>query len=277
MTHRPPPTPEELILAMLRDVLARQAEQMGLPRPAPPPPTAPSAAEAQRATAPAHPLPAEPKPPPAAEAPAAPKWTASPPAAGWRRTPAAPDEAGVTPLTPAEAAELAECEALAALPVTSNGLTRGLGWLVIVLLVIVALANLPLVSGRALLRPPPNQAPQVLYEGLLLKGSNLSIYVIDGGRRRLISSADAFDHYGYRWSAVTEVDDAFLRQIPEGQPIHVLLKCPDSSDLYLLQASEKRWVSDVAALETEGYSLESDVRVIPCSRLRGISDGLPFP
>jgi hypothetical protein len=95
--------------------------------------------------------------------------------------------------------------------------------------------------------------------------------------RRLISSAEAFTHYRYRWNAVTQVDDAFLRKIPEGRPIHVLLKCNGSPDVYLLQGSEKRWVRDVAALEAEGYSLEADLSVIPCARLRSLSDGLPFP
>ncbi|MBL8057541.1 MAG: hypothetical protein JNK29_12615 [Anaerolineales bacterium] len=302
MTQPPPPTPEELILAMLRDVLARQAQQMGLPQPpaaAPPTPKVPAAAPL--ATPPA----ASPAPkvaalpasvPPAAETPLAaaplaaapaPQIEAPPPSvppaerpyrpAGGGRPALAPDEAGLTPLTPAEAAELAEYEALAAQPISGAGLRRVLPGLALILLVIAALANLPLVNGRALLRPPAGQAPQALYEGLLLKGSGDAIYVIDGGRRRLISSADAFQHYGYRWEAVTEVADAYLRQIPEGQPLHVLLRCAASADLYLLQGGEKRWVSDPAALAAAGYSLETDVRTIPCSRLRAISDGLPFP
>ncbi len=59
--------------------------------------------------------------------------------------------------------------------------------------------------------------------------------------------------------------------------MHVLLQCSANPDLYLLQGAEKRWVSDVAALEAAGYSPETDVSVIACSRLRAITDGLPFP
>src|SRR5687768_13301875 len=69
MTKPPVPSPEDMILQMLREVLARQAQQMGLapeapPAPAPKPPLAPSPVPPPPVPTIAVPPPALPVPPP---------------------------------------------------------------------------------------------------------------------------------------------------------------------------------------------------------------------
>jgi hypothetical protein len=297
MTQPSPPNPEELILAMLREVLARQAEAMGLksetkgkPAPAPetkaPPPAQHPAApvepavtreevrERLRSQSAYEPVirpegPAEPITPP----PSAPKLAATPRV----ETVKPPERAeGEEPLTEREKAELAEYDALAAEPLMPGGFTRAVRWSIIAILIVILLASLPVVEGQSLFRIQ-SEVQLVLRDGLLLKGSSDAVYVIEGGARRLISSAEAFEHYGYRWSAVTEVDNAYLTQIPEGRPINVLLTCEGLQDIYLLIGPEKRIVRDREALKTEGYTLERDLRTLPCNRLRSISDGLAYP
>lgn len=309
MTHKPPPTPEELILAMLRDVLARQAEAMGLPAeatrkslgaapPAPTPtplpatPPEPSVTreailERLRTQAAAEPniraaKPAEPaiphSSPPSRPLPAtsAPRPVVAPvvPSAKSR---AMEMTEGEEPLSPQEAAEFAEFEALAAQPLAPGGFTRAVRWSMAAILVVIVLASLPFFEGQSLFRVQSEVENIVLRDGLLLKGSGNAVYVMRNETRRLISSIDAFEHYGYRWSAITEVDDDFLAQVPAGPAINVLLTCQGIPEIYLLTGSEKRLVSDLEALKAEGYTFDRDLRTIPCNRLRSISDGLAYP
>lgn len=282
MSTTPPPTPDELILAMLREVLARQARQMGLTaRPEPP----------VSVTAPAVPVPAaEPSPssqtarPSDASAPpgpavASPSPGVTPPpltAPGATFGQSLDLEEAAEPLSRAEALELAEFEELAARPFLPSKLPRTLRWLVAGLIVIVILINLPVFSGLALARALPDRQALILRDGLLLKGSGPEVYVLQQAHRRWISSLDAFEYYGYRWDEVHVVDDDFLNQFPEGKPIHVLLKCDASPHIYRLENDKKRWIQDVPTFLAEGHVWE-DVRFVSCSRLRSIPDGPPIP
>jgi hypothetical protein len=309
MTHKPPPTPEELILAILRDVLTRQAEAMGLPvepkrkslgeappapTPTPPPATPPeppvtreAILERLRTRVAADPSiragePAEAAGPPSSSPPrlmptaSAPKPVVAPvvPSATSRPTEMAEGE---EPLSQQEAAEFAEFEALAAQPLAPGGFTRAVRWSMAAILLVLVLASLPFFEGQSLFRVQSEAENIVLRDGLLLKGSGNAVYVMRGETRRLISSIDAFEHYGYRWSAITEVGDDFLAQVPERPPINVLLTWQGIQEIYLLTGTEKRLVSDLEALKAEGYTLDGDLRTIPCNRLRSISDGLAYP
>ena len=56
----------------------------------------------------------------------------------------------------------------------------------------------------------------------------------------------------------------------------ILLKCPTSPHIYLLDDGEKRWVQDIPTFEAEGF-VWGDVALIQCDDLRRISDGPPIP
>ncbi len=56
----------------------------------------------------------------------------------------------------------------------------------------------------------------------------------------------------------------------------ILLKCPTSPHIYLLDDGEKRWVQDIPTFEAQGY-VWGDVALIQCDDLRRIPDGPPIP
>lgn len=281
MSKSPPPTPEELILAMLREVLARQAEQMGLKpeKPLAPPPVIPKAEP--RLDTPAvtpvlwnEPPPAKPEKtstivPPSVEDT---QPTARVTSAGQ------PADEGVKPLSCQEQYLKKDFDELAARPFNPSQLGSILRVFVITLFALVTFLNVPLVQGTAIIRTLTDPRPVALSNGLLIREEGSpAVYLIENGRRRLISSSEAFQHYGYRWGDVREVPRDFLRAIPEGLAIHVLVKCVDLPEIYLLEGLEKRWVRDVGALEPLGYDVNRDLRWVPCARLRSLFDGLPIP
>ncbi len=56
----------------------------------------------------------------------------------------------------------------------------------------------------------------------------------------------------------------------------ILLKCPTSPHIYLLEDGEKRWVQDIAAFEAQGYRW-NDVQFVVCNDLRAVPDGETIP
>lgn len=338
MSKLPQPTPEELILAMLRDVLARQAEQMGL-TPDKPDELTPSLAAVEEVLSPHQLLPEvvpsiappvaevvppprqllpeiaptppalspeieqrskiaaftsvlrnEPPPAPIEPVPVLPEKVASvpifapPPSVEdtqptARRAPESQvQDEGVQPLSYGEQKLKAEFDELAVRPVSVSALPQIIRVFVITLLALVAGLNVPLVQGTAIIRTLTDPKPVALQDGLLIREEGgPAVYLIQNGRRRLISSSEAFQHYSYRWGEVQEVPRDFLRSIPEGTAIHVLVKCTDLPEIYLLEGQEKRWVREVGALESLGYDVNRDLRWISCARLRNLFDGLPIP
>jgi hypothetical protein len=262
-----------LILGMLRDVLARQAQQMGLT------PAAPEAAPPPAAPAPAPETPKRDSPPAAPPPPESPPLepeAALPPSSPRPAGPGSEFEPEPEPLTKRELAELAEYDELAAQPMVAGHLLRTLRVLVVGLLAVLILVNLPLFNGLALARALPDRQALIIRDGLLLKGSGPEIYVLENDRKRWVSSLDAFAHYGYTWDEVHIVEDAFLQQFPDGRPLHVLLKCDASPHIYRLENDRKRWIKDIPTFEAEGHVWE-DVRFVSCSYLRNLPDGLPIP
>lgn len=273
------PSPEELILGMLRDVLARQAKQMGLTPEPPERAAAPEASPLPPVLVPAPGLPppdTPPAAPPLPEAGLSPPTVSLPPSRAAE--PGSEFEPEPEPLTKAELAELAEYDELAAQPVVAGHLPRTLRLLVVGLLAALILINLnlPLFNGLALARALPDRQALIIRDGLLLKGSGPEIYVLDNNHKRWISSLDAFAHYGYTWDEVHIEEDAFLRQFPDGRPLHVLLKCDASPHIYRLENDRKRWIKDIPTFTAEGHVWE-DVRFVSCGYLRNIPDGPPIP
>lgn len=247
MSQKPPSGQDELILAMLRDLLARQAH-----------------AEESKKVAPSVPAQAQPSSRAKAEPP-------SVRADDSTRGLAPPD-----PLTARELAELAEFNELATHPVTPGGLPRTLRALVVGVLLALFAVNVPLWNGVSLAHALPDRQSLIIRDGLVLKGSGPEIYVLKNNQKRWISSLRAFTFYNYRWADVHIVEDSFLAQFPDGAPVHVLLKCTTSPHIYRLENDKKRWIKDIPTLLAEGHRWE-DVRFIPCDELRSIPDGPPIP
>lgn len=152
-----------------------------------------------------------------------------------------------------------------------------LGSIIFLLIILVAVINIPFNrSGQNLARAMPDSSALVIRDGLLLKGSGPEVYVLENNQRRWISSLDAFQWYGYQWQQVHEVEDEFLQQFAESQPIHLLLKCPTSPHVYALEDGKKRWIKDIPTFEAQGY-LWKDIQLFDCVELDHLPNDLPIP
>ncbi len=61
--------------------------------------------------------------------------------------------------------------------------------------------------------------PLAFEPGMLVKGGGDRIYVVEDGRRRWVSTAEAFAARGYAWNNVHFVSEALLQTVPEGDRI----------------------------------------------------------
>lgn len=277
------PTPEELILAMLRQVLANQAQAMGLNAPPPeqtPAAPTPQSAPSVPASTPALP-PGEPSP---VQSPAvfAPLQEEPPPRPTAQRTrtyepsrvPKATRDDDEETLSRADLDELAEYTKLAEQPLAPSNMTRTLKWIAAIVLGLIVLINLPLFGGLALARALPDQQALIVRDGLVLKGSGDKIYVLENNQKRWISSIQLFERQ-FRWQDVHVVDDDFIAQFPDGRPLYLLLKC-DSPHVYRIEDGKKRWIKDIPTFLSEGHVWD-EVQYAPCAQLREIPDGIPIP
>lgn len=187
---------------------------------------------------------------------------------------------------PAEEAAAEEVEGTAAVPddahampqeLPSVHLHRLMARLSLALLVLIVIINIPFNRyGTSLARAMPDSASLIIRDGLLLKGSDDKVYVLQDNKLRWITTLDAFVEYGYRWSQVHQVQDSFLADFEEGHPIHLLLKCETSPHIYALEDGQKRWIKDIPTFEAQQYVWE-DVRFVSCRHLRNLPDGPPIP
>jgi len=245
---------EKLLDLLVEALEERQAERRAAPtsQPQPKPATAPAAAPRPAATSsstsqqqlkPQQPGPQQPSPPPPTKRPPRPGE------ADWKPAPR----------------------------VNSIGFGLTIGRLFLVVAIMAVIINIPLFRyGVSLARVAPDERALVIRDGLLLKGEGPDVYVLEDGAVRWISSLQAFELLGYQWHHVHMVDDTFIAGFPQGEPIHVLFKCPDSDPIYRIEAGVKRWIQDIPTFEAEGHVWE-DVHMVDCETLRAIPDGPPIP
>ncbi len=81
--------------------------------------------------------------------------------------------------------------------------------------------------------------------------------------------------FGIRQGVVEALPRSAQRIIYE-QPSPILLTCPGSPHIYLLQRGEKRWIEDIDTFEAGGYTWR-DVHTLPCDDLRAVPDSTPIP
>ena len=117
---------------------------------------------------------------------------------------------------------------------------RSLGQILIVLLVLLALVNLPVnYSSAGLAHLLPGSPSIIIRDGMLLQGSGSEIYLLEDQRLRLISSPEAMQRY-FGHSHIYRVEDSLLAQLGQGQPIRRLLKCQGKPNVYALENGRKR-------------------------------------
>jgi hypothetical protein len=81
--------------------------------------------------------------------------------------------------------------------------------------------------------------------------------------------------FGIDQGAVESLPSTVQKIIYE-EPDPILLKCNGSPHIYLLDKGEKRWIKDIETFNDRGY-VWRDVRIITCTDLRSLPDGVPIP
>lgn len=69
---------------------------------------------------------------------------------------------------------------------------------------------------------------------------------------------------------------AAVQRIAFEYPDPILLKCPSSPHIYLLDDGEKRWIDTIETFTDRGY-VWRDVQFVSCDELRRVPDGEPIP
>ncbi len=176
-------------------------------------------------------------------------------------------------------------ESVEHIPMIDN-MPRTMVRLFIALVAFVAIANLQLfdiTSLNTLFASGNGGTTTVRFarDGMLLQGDGLKVYLMENNQRRWITTSEAFNAFGYRWGAVRHVNDSYLEQFVEGEPIYLALKCPDSPHVFALDVvgstrRVRRWISDIDTFRAMGFVWE-EIDENRCNFLRGLPNGDPFP
>lgn len=151
---------------------------------------------------------------------------------------------------------------------------RTLGQILVILVVLLALVNIPFRNlGAGLAQLIPDRAAVVLVEGMLLKGSGPEVYRLEGHKLRLISGQEPWNSY-FHDQQVTVVEDSLLQGLGKGRPIRRLVGCQDSPDVYALEDGRKRRVADPPP--GDRAKPWDQVRQVPCGYLSQLPEGPPI-
>lgn len=169
---------------------------------------------------------------------------------------------------------------------TIDNMPRTMVRLFVALLIVIAFANLQLfdltrlnaafASGNT-----GETTVRFARDGMLLQGDGLKVYLMENNKRRWITTSEAFDAFGYRWGAVRRVEESYLQQFDEGEPIYLAMKCPDSLHVFAIGVLEsgqrtRRWISDIETFQAMGF-VWAEIDESRCNFLRRLPNGEPFP
>ena len=282
MVEKPTPSAEELILAMLRDVLARQAQQMGLTPipsvpPAPPPSPTPDAVVAPPPVPDSEPGP--PKPASAAVMPSPVETRHYSPRSEAERDGASLPPSPPAPPVPVSAPEMSTPEATAVAPSSPESTPPQPGP------VLPSQPASPPPEPRRPIEPgsefgpepePLSQAElaqlaeideiaaQPLAPGNLprtLRALVVGLFVV-----LILINLPLFNGL------------ALARALPDRQALIIrdgLVLKGSGPEIYVLESSHKRWISSLDAFEHYGYQWE-DVHIVDDAFLNQFSDGRPL-
>lgn len=124
--------------------------------------------------------------------------------------------------------------------------------------------------------------PVSIRTGTLVKGSTAPVYVVEGAKKRFITSADIFNGLGLRWDRILTIPDAELAALSDGSPVDgtgghtsgMLIKGPASPTVYYLDNGTKRSVS-YASFVGNAFRWE-DVMTVSDAELASFAPGVVF-
>ena len=153
-------------------------------------------------------------------------------------------------------------------------------WHVIRRLAVLGLAIGLVVVAALPAMPAQAQEAQVKHwgfpEGQLLRAQNSpDVYVLEGRYKRLITSLQVFEDYGYRWENVATLSPEDLIRIPRGNDVRAgpVYRDPDGTVWIVYEGTRRRVIGDdaYAALLLR----PSDAQPIAAAELAAIPEGWP--
>lgn len=99
-------------------------------------------------------------------------------------------------------------------------------------------------------------------DGMLLKGSGSSIYLMRGGLKHLVPNGQTFEANGFNWGAVINLAGATVNAVPTGQPVlnvlgdGFLLK-GSPPWVFVMQGGRMRYIASASVMASCGYSWDS--------------------
>jgi predicted heme/steroid binding protein len=102
------------------------------------------------------------------------------------------------------------------------------------------------------------------YGGLwtqLVLGSDSTVYYMDNGKKRPLTSARLMDRYGFSWGDVVPRSDTILAKVPYGLPMHELLLPTGDGTVYLATAGTLYPVSGTVYNDSWKFSWADTARV----------------
>jgi dolichol-phosphate mannosyltransferase len=111
--------------------------------------------------------------------------------------------------------------------------------------------------------------------GLLLRGSDDTVYLYNDFQKHPFLSKEVFVSHGYRWDQVINVIDSYLAGLNTGAPIEfregTLLRAADET-VYVISNKKKRAFATTALFESMGYSWHN-VITVPDNVLHSVEIG----
>lgn len=119
-------------------------------------------------------------------------------------------------------------------------------------------------------------------DGVLLRGLDETVYIIEHGAKRPFTAAAVFEELGYRWQNVIQVPDQCLAAIKTGLPVASSQVHPDgtlvrgeTAAVYILQDGKRCLIPTVRIFQSWGYRWEQVVN-ISAQRLAQYPTGAPL-
>ena len=160
-------------------------------------------------------------------------------------------------------------------PPTEARSGRNLAQILVILIVLLVLVNVPLnAAGFGLAQLKPDDPPLLMREGMLFQAQgSADVYLLEDHSLRRISTLEVQRRY-FGSRTVHVVEAGVLAQFAQGRPIHHLIRCLDSPQVYALENGQKRLVT--ADLSPDSAGPWDRVRPVSCSFLNGLSEGNPI-
>lgn len=167
-------------------------------------------------------------------------------------------------------------------PQPGAGSGRTLAQILVVFVVLLILVNIPINEyGIGLAHLAPDSPSIVIQDGMLLQGSEPTVYLMEDHKLRRISSPEAYQVYFQDRRSVNQVEQELLAQFGQGRPIYHWISCRATSLIYALENGQKRLCPGGCGVVNDPQTGQArpwdKVHPVACKYLDSLPDGPPLP